>query len=194
MRDETVARSYAEALFDLAARTDQRDEYGVALEAVARLLAENPQAKLFLETPRIDSNEKKKVLRSVLGDRLPKNVLNFIQLVIDKRRQRLVQEISSAYQDLLDDHLGRTHVEVTVARHFSEEDMQRLTLRLSEMLGREAVAHVRVKPDVLGGIMLKTGDTVYDGTLRRRLNGIRRSLLDAQLPDGDQTNEPAQAG
>jgi F-type H+-transporting ATPase subunit delta len=192
VRDETVARNYAEALFDLAARVDQRDEYGAALETVARLLAENPQAKLFLETPRIDPDEKKKVLRSVLGDRLPKNVLNFIQLVIDKRRQRLMQGISSAYQDLLDDHLGRTHVEVTVARQFSDEAIERLTAHLSEMLGREAVAHMRVKPDVLGGIMLKTGDTVYDGTLRRRLSGIRRSLLDADLPE--QPNEPAQAG
>lgn len=194
MRDETVSRNYAEALFELAARADQREEYGEAMEQMARLLAENSDVRLFLETPRIDVREKKKVLKSVLGEAVPKDVLNFIQITIDKRRQALLQGISRAYQDLLDEFMGRTHVEVTVARSYSEDDLDALTERLSALLGKRAVAHVRVKPEVLGGILLRTGDTVYDGTLRRRLEGIRRSLMKVALPDPGQGKNPAEAG
>jgi F-type H+-transporting ATPase subunit delta len=194
VRDETVARNYAEALFELAGRRGQREAYGEAMESVARILAENPNAKLFLETPRIDPEAKKRVLRSVLGEGFPRPVLNFLLVTIDKRRQRLIQAISTAYHELLDDELGRTHVEVTVARTFDDQALATLAERLSVMLGKQAVPHVRVKPSVLGGVMLKTGDTVYDGTLRRRLEGMRRSLLAAALPERDGIGSPADAG
>lgn len=194
MREETVARSYAEALFELGSRDDRREEYGAALESVARIVAENTDARLFLETPRIDAEDKKRVLRATFSDQLPKNVLNFLLVIVDKRRQRLLREISRAYQDLLDVHLGRTHVEVTVARRFSDEDVGALSRRLSRVLGQEVVAHVRVDPNVVGGIKLRTGDTVYDGTLRRRLDRIRRSLLAAQLPEPGRLADAAEAG
>lgn len=194
MRDETVTRSYADALFDLAAREGRLEEYGRAIETVARILDENPDARLFLETPRIDAEEKKRVLRTVFADAFPRNVLNFLQVTIDKRRQRLLRDIARAYHDLLDEHLGRAHVEVTLARRFDDPDMEALTRRLSEMLGKQAVPHVRIKPEVLGGVLLKTGDTVYDGTLRRRLEGMRRALLAAALPEEDSPEASAEAG
>lgn len=194
MRDETVARNYAEALFEIANRDDQLEAYGDAMETVARILAENPTARLFLETPRIDADDKKRVLGEVLSDVMPRKVLNFVRLTIDKRRQRLLQDISRSYHDLLDEHLGRAHVEVTVARKFSDEDIRSLAGWLSEMLGKRAVTHVRIKPEILGGVMVKAGDTVYDGTLRRRLDGMRRSMLSAHLPDPSAQAGPAQAG
>ena len=183
MRDETVARNYAEALFDLARREGQLEEYGYALESVARVFAENPDAKLFLETPRIDASDKKRVLKEVFVEVVPRHVLNFLRVTVDKRRQRLLGEIATAYQDLLDRHLGRSHVEVTVARPWGEQDVEELAAKLSALLGTQAVPHVRVKPEILGGIVLRAGDTVYDGSLRRRLSGLRRSLLTADLPE-----------
>jgi len=190
VRDETVARNYAEALFDLARREGQLEEYGAAMESVARVFAENPDAKLFLETPRIDAKDKKRVLKEVFGDAVPRHVLNFLRVTVDKRRQRLLGEITSAYHDLLDRHLGRTHVEVTVARPYGEQDVEELTGMLSAMLDTQAVPHVRVKPEILGGIVLRAGDTVYDGSLRRRLSGMRRSLLTAHLPEVSHESAP----
>jgi F0F1-type ATP synthase delta subunit len=68
VRDETVARSYAETLFELADRHDVVEAYGEGLETVARLLEEDAKFRLFLETPRIEDEEKKKVVRKVFGD------------------------------------------------------------------------------------------------------------------------------
>lgn len=179
MRDETVARNYADALFELARKHDAIDGYGDAIRTVATLIDENPQFRLFLETPRIDPDQKKKVVREALGDRLPKTVVNFVLLTIDKRRQRILRAIADGYDALLDEHMNRAHVEVSVARPLDEDATQKIGERLSKLLGKTAIPHVRVKPELLGGIVVRSGDTIYDGSLRRRLERMRRQLLNA---------------
>lgn len=182
MRDTTVARSYAETLFELGRRDGAIEEYGEALATFARLLDEDPKFRLFLETPRIDDAERKAVVRKVFGTALPRYVVNFVLVTIDKRRQRLLRTISSEYSALVDAHLGREHVEVTLARSADEETERVISARLSDVLGKQAIPHFRVKPDIIGGLVVRTGDTIYDGSIRRRLDGMRRRMLGAQLP------------
>ncbi|MCH7991348.1 MAG: ATP synthase F1 subunit delta [Gemmatimonadetes bacterium] len=182
MRDETVARNYAETLFELAMRNDALQEYGDAIETVAQLIEEDPRFRLFLETPRIDDDDKKQVVRRAFGDVLPRHVLNFVLVTIDKRRQRLLRSISGQYQGLLDAHMGREHVQVTVARPVDDATRQVITERLSAALGKEAIPHIRVQPEILGGLVIRTGDTIYDGSIRRRLDAMRRRLLQVELP------------
>jgi F-type H+-transporting ATPase subunit delta len=71
---------------------------------------------------------------------------------------------------------------VTLARQFDEKFMKEMEKRLTSALGKAAIPHVRVKPSILGGAIFRTGDTIYDGSLRRRLDSMRRRLLKADLP------------
>lgn len=183
MRDESIARNYAEALFEVARRREALDAFEEGLEAVAELLDENREFRLFLETPRVADADRKGVIRSVFGDVLPGPLLNFLLVTIDKRRQRLLPAIFDEFRALLDDHQGRAHVEVTVARELGEEGTEELRRELSRFLDAEAVPHMRVDPRLLGGIVIRTGDTVYDGSLRRRLEGMSRKLKEAEVPE-----------
>ncbi len=182
MREGTIARQYAETLFELGLRVDRAEEYGTALAELARLLDAEPRLRALLETPRVDDEEKKALIRRVFGERLPRHVLHFVLVTIDKRRQRLLREIEASYSVLLDEHLGREHVEVTVARPLDDATTAVVAERLSDMLGRKAIPHVRVQPEILGGLVVRTGDTIYDGSVRRRLETMRRRLLAAELP------------
>jgi F-type H+-transporting ATPase subunit delta len=182
VRDETVARNYAEALFELAERHEGVEAYGAGVEVVARLIDENDDFRRFLETPRIALSEKKEVVRSVLGGQLPAKLVDFVLITLDKRRQRLLREIAREYMGLMDQHFNRVHVEVTLARQFDKKSMKEMEKRLTSALGRTAIPHVRVKPGILGGAIFRTGDTIYDGSLRRRLDSMRRRLLKADLP------------
>ena len=184
MRDETVARNYAETLFELASRNESIQEYGDALGMVAGLLEDDSRFRTFVETPRIDDETKKDVIRKVFRDKAPKQVMNFVLITIDKRRQTLLREISAEYLLLLDDHLGREHVEVTVARPLDDTTENVVSERLSKMLGKQAIPHIRVKPEILGGLIVRTGDMIYDGSVRRRLEDLRRRLLTARIPSG----------
>ena len=182
MRDETVARNYAETLFELARRNESIQEYGDALGMVAGLLEDDSRFRTFVETPRIDDENKKDVIRKVFRDKAPKQVINFVLITIDKRRQTLLREISEEYSLLLDNHLGREHVEVTVARPLDDTTANVVSEQLSKMLGRQAIPHIRVKPEILGGLVVRTGDMIYDGSVRRRLEGLRRRLLTVRIP------------
>ena len=184
MRDETVARNYAETLFELARRNESIQEYGDALGMVAGLLEDDSRFRTFVETPRIDDENKKDVIRKVFRDKAPKQVINFVLITIDKRRQTLLREISAEYLLLLDDHLGREHVEVTVARPLDDTTANVVSERLSKMLGKQAIPHIRVKPEILGGLIVRTGDMIYDRSVRRRLEDLRRRLLTARIPSG----------
>jgi F-type H+-transporting ATPase subunit delta len=182
--NETVARSYAATLFDLAHRHDGLEAFSDGMDVVVELLDQNPAFKLFLETPRIADKDKKELLKKVFGPVLPRPLLNFLQVTVDKRRQRLLSAVGDEFRALLDEHFGRAHVTVTVARTLDADAVRDLSKKLSDLLGKEAIPHVRVKPAILGGVHLKAGDTVYDGTLQRRIKQLRRQLVSAELPEG----------
>lgn len=183
MTNETIARNYAATLFDLAQRHDGLEAFARGVDMLVGLLDQNPAFRLFLETPRIADRDKKELLKRVFGNALPRPLLNFLQVTVDKRRQRLLGLIAEEFHALVDEHQGRTHVIVTVARDIDAQTLEELSRKLSTLLGREAIPHVRVKPAVLGGVHLQTGDTVYDGTLRRRIKQLRKQLVTAELPD-----------
>lgn len=182
MRDETISKNYAETLLELALREELIEEYGDALATVAQLLDEDAKFLGFMETPRIDDTDRKAVVQKVFGTEIPRHVLNFVLVTIDKRRQRLLREISQQYNALVDERLNREHVSVTLARSVDEDTKNVIADRLSDALRTTAIPHFRVKPDIIGGLVIRTSDTIYDGSIRRRLDGMRRQLLHADLP------------
>jgi len=182
VRETTVARSYAEALFDLGQRHDMLEAFANALNVVNGLLETQPEIREFLQAPTVEPERKKRVLKEAFRGRTPALFLNFLLLVVDKGRQRLLPEIGREYHALLDEHLGRMHVQVTVAREPDERMEEEIAAALSSMLSRTVVPHFRVDPRILGGMVVRYDDRVLDGSLRSRLNSLRRQLLGAELP------------
>lgn len=194
MTNETVARNYAGTLFELALRHEGLEVFAEGLDLVVGLLDQNPSFRLFLETPRIADRDKKELLKKVFDGVLPRSLLNFLQVTIDKRRQRLLGAVAGEFHALLDEHLGRAHVSVTLARALEGDALEELSSRLSSLVGKEAIPHVRINPSILGGVYLKAGDTVYDGTLRRRIKQLRRQLVTAELPGISLGGDTPEAG
>jgi len=182
VHETTVARTYAEALFALAERHGLQAEFAAAAEELAALLAAEPRVRLFLESPAVEPQAKKRVLVLGLRGRVPPLFLRFLLLVVDRRRQHLLAEIAREYHALLDAAQGRIHVQVTLAREPDERLEEEIASELSTLLGRTAIPHVRVDPRILGGIVVRYDDRVADGSLRHRLVGLRRRLLAAPLP------------
>lgn len=177
----TVARSYAAALYELGRRTDAHEAFARALASVNALVDADPRIRDFLRSPMIPVAEKKRVLREGFTGRLPGLFLNFLMVVLDKRRQRLLHGIAGEYDRMLDEHFGRLNVAVTLAREPDGATLAAITERLSKMLGKAVIAHVRVDPEILGGIIVRYGDHVMDGSLRRRLLQLRGQMLAAPL-------------
>ena len=177
MRDATIARNYAEALLTLAGKAEDAAGWGALIRDLANGVHDDPRLRLFLESPKISEAQKCSVLTDALGDTVPRNFLRFLQTLIRKRRQMLIPDIAEQYESLLDAHEGRVHANVTVAREASAVDEARIAEHLSKVIGKKVVPHVNVNPAIIGGVVVRIGDTVMDGSVRKRLATLRGRML-----------------
>ena len=180
MRDDTVAGNYADTLFELAERHEGAEAFGAGVDVVAALM-EDRKVHEFLVTPRVSAGDKKAALGRALEGVLPPMLLRFLRVVVDRGRQRLLPVIAAAYQAMLEGHLGRRHMEVAVARPLSSAEEADLATQLSAATGATVIPHVKVRPGIIGGIVIREGDTVYDGSVKRQLDAMRRRLMAAEL-------------
>lgn len=177
MSASAVAVNYAGTLLELAARDGQEERYGELLATVAAVHADVDGFRSFLDTPRIPTEEKKSLLRKVFTDRVPPLFLNFLLVLVDKRRQRWLPAIEAAYRDLLDAKVGRIHAAVRLAFEPDEKLRGQLVAALSKALGAEVIPHFVEDERILGGVIIRVGDRVMDGSLRRRLEDLRSTLV-----------------
>ncbi len=103
--------------------------------------------------------------------------MRFLQALVSHRRQMLIPAIAHAYNDLVDEVEGRVHAAVTVAREADDADRALIATQLSRALGKDVVPHFVVNPAILGGVVVRVGDTVLDGSVRRRLSILKTSML-----------------
>lgn len=181
MRDTTIARNYAEVLLALARKADNLPGWGAMLDEVAGAVDGDDRLRRFLEAPQIAAIDKQKVMAAAFGDRMPRHFVRFLQTLVAKRRQMLLPEIAREYGLLVDHAEGRVHASVTLAREASAEDHAALSAQLSRALGATVVPHVTVRPEIIGGLVVRVGDTVMDGSIRRRLGVLRRRMLATQV-------------
>ncbi len=185
MVSSIIARNYAGTLLALAHRQGGDatvDEYGVAIEQVADLLHREALIREFLETPRVDVEAKKSALKASFQGRIPEIVLRFLLVVMEKRRQGALRGIAAEYHQLVDEERGRVRAEVTLAREPGAELRREIVESLEQRLGRTVLATFQVDPSLGGGIVIRAGGEILDGSLRRRTAGLRRRMLEAHIP------------
>ena len=182
MRDATIARNYAEVLLALARKSNNDlDGWGRMIGDIAAMMRTDARFRRFLESPRVAADEKNAVLARALGAAdAPRTFLRFLQTLVSNRRQMLIPDIAVEYGKLVDEAEGRLHAEVTVARAASPAEQSAIAAQLSRALGKTVVPHVRVNPAILGGVVVRVGDTVMDGSVRRRLATLRNRLVGAR--------------
>lgn len=185
MAANIIARNYAETLLALAQRhggVETIDAYERAIDEVAELLRREPRIREFLATPRVDTEGKQHALRQALAGRVPDYFLRFVLLVVEKRRQNLFRAIADEYRALVDQVHNRVRAEVTLARAPEPELQAEIVAALQRKLGKTVVATFGVDPTLIGGVIVRVGDRVLDGSIRSRVTGLRRRLLAARMP------------
>ena len=177
MREPTIAKNYAETLLELAQRAGDLRGWGDMLDQIADAMETDRRLRTFLESPRVSAQRKNEIFQKSYGAQLPRNFVRFLQALVSHRRQMLIPVIARAYHDLVDQVEGRVHASVTVARPADDSDRDIVTKQLSRMLGKEVVPHFHVNAGILGGVVVRVGDTVLDGSVRRRLATLRTKML-----------------
>ena len=179
MKSTTIARNYAEALFlaGEAAGGDAVERYGRLLDVVAGAIQADERIAVALDSPRVAKATKSALLARALGGVAAPEFVRFLQAVVRRGRQGLFTEIAHEYQALVDVMLNRVHAGVTLVREPDPGLEREIVDRLGAAIGKEVRAHFRGDPSILGGVVVRVGDRVFDGSLRRKLAVLRRRML-----------------
>jgi F-type H+-transporting ATPase subunit delta len=177
MREATIARNYAETLLELARRAGDLQAWGQAIDDVSDAVQNDRTLRLFLESPRVSAAEKNRILGRAFDGQLPRLFVRYLQALVSHRRQMLLPAIAREFHDLVDQVEGRLHANVTVASEPAAAERKAISKELSRAYGKEVVPHFTVNPGILGGVVVRVGDTVLDGSVRRRLARLKARML-----------------
>lgn len=172
-----VASVYAKAILGAAETAGQADAAVEELNAVAAVLEQYPKLEDVFGSALIDHEEKCQVLDRVFGKKVSPLVLDSLKVLSRKGRLDIVRAVAQQTSALFDELRGRVRVELQTATPLENGQSQSLTATLRTLLGGEPLVEPSVDPDLIGGVVLRVGDTVYDGSLARQLNQVRDQMI-----------------
>lgn len=176
MRSVTIARNYAEAAFQLAEEAGQTAEFSDMLSAVAEAIRSTHTLEAVLLSPRVPKPAKVRLMGRALQS-TPKPFRLFVEAVVRRGRAPLLPEIAAEYERLLDQKLGRVRASLTLAREPDGALREAMERDLTRALGQQVIAKYTADPAILGGTIVRVGDRIYDGSVRRRMARLRRQLI-----------------
>lgn len=176
-----ISKRYARAFFDIAGEEKKLEQYYDELHQFSSVIAQNKDLEGFLANPIFEQESKKKVLEKIIGKlSLSPMTINFLKLLIDKKRIDVLPDIETCYRQLMDETLRKVRVTVKTAFPLSGEMQSYITSSLKKMTGRSVEVTVEDDKNLLGGIVIGVGDTLYDGSIKNQLNNMRNLLGEAR--------------
>lgn len=170
-------RRYAQAAFELAKERGELDEWKAGLEKLASV-TKDEKLMVLMQNPKIGVSAKRELLGEKLGEVNPL-ILNLACLLVSRGMLKNAGSISQEYNRLVDVYHGIEHAEVVTALPLDDKESKEFSRRLEEMIGRKVVIETQVNPSLLGGFRAKIGDTLIDGSVRSRLESLRKALTRA---------------
>ena len=172
-----IAKRYARAFFEIAREDNQLEKYHDELKNFASLLEENKDLKEFLSNPILDRADKKAVIEALLQRISVSGItVNFLKLLIDKQRMGIFSGIVSCYREFMDNALGKVRVNVKTAFPLSAELTKNLQKGLEGLTGKQVEMAVGEDASLIGGIVVRVGGKLYDGSVKTQLDNIRNLL------------------
>lgn len=175
MERSTLARPYAEAVFRLA-----RDRKALAawsdMLGLAAAVARDPQMNRLIDNPRVPRERFVAFFLDVCGKKVDKDGANFIRLLTENRRVQLLPEIAALYEELRAGAESRIEAEVVSAVAVGADQLKTIAAALKKRLGRDVNLATRIDPSLIGGIVIRAGDLVIDGSVRGKLKLLATHL------------------
>jgi len=171
----TIARPYAEAIFELAEEHGSFQDWEDTLALMAAISSDDHMERL-LTNPRVPQERKDKVFREVAGDRLGSEAGRLLDTLFANDRVAVLPEILEIYQELRRSAEGEVHAVVTAAQALSADKEQAIADRLQKRLGRKVTVESRVDESLMAGLVIRAGDLVIDGSVRGGLEQLRNQL------------------
>jgi F-type H+-transporting ATPase subunit delta len=175
-----LSESYARALLELATEHQQAEPVAAELAQLHDILDQNPNFKLFLADPAISTHERESTLTRIFQGKVSPLLFNFVRLVNEKGRLSHLTEIIGAYDQLLDEQLGKVEVDLTVAHPLTPDQIEQARQAIGKALKKDVVIHTYVDDSIIGGVVLRVQDKLIDSSVKAQLQALKTQLLAAR--------------
>ena len=173
---EAVAKRYAGALFEIVEARGTVDKVEAELETVSTAVANVDDLRKVLNHPQISKEDKKALLEKIFKDEVSAEVLNLLKVIVDHGREPILPDLKNEFTAIADEARGIVEMTVTTASPLAEEDETKLADAFSSHLGKKLRIRTKVDPSVIGGVLVKIGNRLYDGTLAGKLDRFSKEL------------------
>ena len=182
MLHRNIANRYANALFGLAKDNGQLETVEADFPRIAEFVRSNEDLRNFIEHPAIIGEEKKKIIRGLFKDNKVNELLyDFLCLTVDKRREAYIPMMCEGYLELLMQYRNRQEAEVETPFELSEDLQKALSAKLEKVTGKNVVLKQIIDTKLIGGIRVRMGDRVVDGSIVHRLSRMKEALQSARV-------------
>jgi len=172
-----VVEPYAQGLMSAAREGNQAEKIGEDLRSILELLDNSPELQEFVGNPVIKAENKKEILRRITGEETNKLLVNFLMLLVDKRRIVFLEQIGKQYLEILREINNIVLAEITSASELNDGQRQTLIEKVKTLTGAAGVdLETTVEPELIGGVIIKVGSQVFDSSLKGQLRRIGLSL------------------
>lgn len=171
----TLARPYAKAAFNTALDNNQLDQWSTILSTLSAI-SEQETIRGLIANPALSAADKARALKDVVGDLLNEGTGNLLDVLAENRRLALLSEINEQFDALKAEHEKSADVLVTSAFSLSDSQQKTLTEKLTTKFGRKVSLTVNVDESLIGGVVIKSGDLVIDGSVRGKLAKLAEAM------------------
>jgi F-type H+-transporting ATPase subunit delta len=174
----SLSRRYARAFVQLGGENAKTlEKMGTELRTLAKAIAESPELAAALTNPAFPRSDRRKVIAAVLKKmKASKDTTTFAMLLLERDRFSIIPAVSREVDAMIDARAGRVIAEVVSATPLSASQLQQLQTSLEQISGKKVEIQKREDPELLGGVVAKLGDKLYDGSLRTQLRALRDGL------------------
>lgn len=174
--EKLIAKTYAKALFEVASDEEKYDVVGNELLFVFKCLEDEPELYQILKNPLVVKSEKKEILNSIFKGNISQEVLNFLYIIVDKKREKHIESIVKEYIALVNDAKNIMEAVAITAVPLNNEMLIKLQEILSKYSGKSVQLKNKIDTEVIGGVIVKAGDKVIDGTIKKRLEQMQMQM------------------
>lgn len=177
MNNTVLAKRYAKALFQVGKEENSLDDFSKTLSELAQLYVETPEVVDGLTNPLYPQNVREKVMEHLVGAMQASALMvNFCNLLVQKRRADVLPDIAMVFQSLVDEERNMCQGTVISAIEISGDLNDKIKATLEKITGKQVIVTNEVDPTIIGGIIAKVGDLVMDGSIKTQLKGLEESI------------------
>lgn len=176
---DLISKRYAYALFKAGLELNRLKEFNEDFSSVTYILFKEKELQKIFSHPKISRTEKKELLNSIFGGRISREVLNFLFVLVDKRRENAIMEINKEFLKLFNEHENIIEVTAVTSVLMDDNVKNKLRITLENKLNKKVQLKNVVDKDIIGGVLLNIGNKVIDGTVKGQLQEIEKVIKGA---------------